>query len=165
MKKLKDTGVITDYTSPYNSPVFIIPKKSDKFGNKKWRIVVDFRALNEKTIGDAYPLPNIAEILDQLGGAKYFSVFDLASGFHQIPLDPEDKVKTAFTTPEGHYEFLRMPMGLKGAFATFQRLMGRVLTGLQGAELFVHLDDIIIYANTLEEHGRKVPRRFQRLTE
>ena len=82
-------------------------------------MVVDFRDLNQRTIGDAYPLSNITDILDQLGGAMYFSVFDLA-GFHQIKMVPEDQWKTAFSTPGGHYEYKRMPMGLKNAPATFQ---------------------------------------------
>jgi len=72
--------------------VWIVPKKPDSKGNKRWRMVLDFRDLNDKTIGDAYPLPNITEILDQLGSAKYFSVFDLASGFHQIKMHPDDRV-------------------------------------------------------------------------
>lgn len=97
-------------------------------------MIIDFRALNEKTLGDAYPLPNITEILDQLGSAKYFSVFDLASGFHQIPMHESDTHKTAFSTPFGHYQFNRMPFGLKNAPATFQRLMDQVLSGLQGAD-------------------------------
>jgi len=79
----------------------------------------------KKTIGDAYPLPNITDILDQLGNAKYFSVLDLVSGFHQIPKDPKDASKTAFSTPYGHYQFKRMPFGLKNAPATFQRLMDK----------------------------------------
>ena len=108
-----------------------------------WRMVIDFRDLNKKTIPDAYPLPNINEILDQLGGAKYFSVFDLASGFHQIPMKPEDAPKTAFSTPHGHYEFVRMPFGLCNAPTTFQRLMDHTLAGLQGTEMFVYLDDIV----------------------
>lgn len=66
-------------------------------------MVIDFRALNEITLEDVYPLPNITEILDQLGSAKYFSVFDLASGFHQIPMHKSDAQKTAFSTPYGHY--------------------------------------------------------------
>ena len=68
-------------------------------------MVLDFRALNEKTVGDAYPLSNIIDILDQIGGAQYFSVCNLASGFYQIKMDPADSHKTAFTTLFGHYEF------------------------------------------------------------
>ena len=119
--------------------------------------------MNEKTVGDAYPLPNITEILDQLGGSKYFSIMDLASGFHQIPMDPESKEKTAFSTPYGHLEFNRMPFGLKNAPATFQRVMDQVLTGLQGIELFVYMDDIVIYATSLEEHSRKLKSLLGRL--
>jgi len=88
--------------------------------------------LNEKTIGDAYPLPNITDILDQLGSAKYFSILDLASGFHQILMSSKDARKTAFSTPYGHYQFKRMPFGLKNAPTTFQRLMDNVLSRLQG---------------------------------
>jgi hypothetical protein len=99
IKELIDNKVITSSTSPYNSPLWIVPKKPDSKGNKRWRMVIDYRSLNEKTIGDAYPFPNITDILDQLGSAKYFSTFDLASGFHQIPRDTTDAQKTAFSTP------------------------------------------------------------------
>ncbi|XP_036140388.1 uncharacterized protein LOC118644842 [Monomorium pharaonis] len=150
-------------TSPYNSPLWIVPKKPDSQGNKRWRLVIDYRNLNEKTIGDAYPLPNITDILDQLGSAKYFSVLDLASGFHQIPMASKDAPKTAFSTPYGHYQFKRMPFGLKNAPATFQRLMDNVLSGLQGNELFVYMDDIVIYAKSLREHEIKFTRLMQRL--
>jgi len=152
--------IIKTSTSPYNSPLWIVPKKADSKGNKRG-LVIDFRALNEKTLRDAYPLPNISDILDQIGSAKYFSVFDLASGFHQIPMSEADAPKTAFSTPFGHYEFKRMPFGLKNAPATFQRLMDRVLSGLQGIELFVYLDDIVICASSLAEHNRK----FHKLAE
>ena len=102
-------------------------------------MVLDFRKLNEKTIGESYPLPNINDILDLLGSARYFSVFDLATGFHHIKMDPKDSHKTAFSTPHGHYEFDKMPFGLKTAPATFQRLMDITLTRLIGTELFVNL--------------------------
>jgi len=125
--------------------------------------VIDFRALNEKTIDDTYPLPNITEVLDQLGSAKYFSVFDLASGFHQIPMHEPDAPKTAFSTPYGHYQFKRMPFGLKNAPATFQRLMDQALAGLQGTEVFVYLDDIVLYASSLKEHEIKFNKLAERL--
>ena len=82
MKELLESDIVRPSKSPYNSPLWIVPKKPDAQGNKRWRMVIDYRALNEKSIPDAYPLPSILEILDQLGSAKYFSVFDLANGFH-----------------------------------------------------------------------------------
>ena len=111
-------------------------------------MVLDFRKLNEKTIGDSYPLPNIIDILDQLGSAQYFSVFDLASGFHQIKMSQDDSHKTAFSTLYRYYEFDRMPFGLKNVPATFQRLMDLVLTGLQRNKLFFYLDDIVLHVNS-----------------
>ncbi|XP_033363072.1 uncharacterized protein LOC117241209 [Bombus vosnesenskii] len=138
-------------------------RKPDSQGNKRWRLVIDYRKLNDKTIGDAFPLPNITEILDQLGSAKYFSTFDLASGFHQIRMSQEDAHKTAFSTPYGHFQFKRMPFGLKDAPATFQRLMNSILSGLQGIELFVYLDDIVIYSTSLQEHEIKFNKLMERL--
>nr|XP_034195197.1 uncharacterized protein LOC117611373 [Osmia lignaria] len=162
---LLEKGIIKHSSSPFNSPLWIVPKKQDSKGNKLWRLVIDFRKLNEKTISDAYPLPNITDILDQVGSAKYFSVFDLKSSFHQTPMHPEDKHKTAFSTPFGHFEFNRMPFGLKNAAATFQRLMNNVLDGLQGLELFVFIDDIVVYASSLQEHETKVNRMMAKLRE
>lgn len=156
-------GIITNSRSPWNSPLLVVPKKPGKDGEKRWRVVVDFRKLNEKTIGDAYPLPRIEEILDQLGNSRYFSTLDLASGYHQVPVDPKDREKTAFSTTFGHYEFTRMPFGLKGAPATFQRLMNYVLTGLQGIKCFVYLDDIVIYGKNLSDHNQKLEEVFERL--
>lgn len=161
--KMLTDNIIKESNSPYNSPLLIVPKKPDIHGNKKWRVVVDFRKLNEKTIGDAYPLPNITEILDQLGNSKYFSSLDLASGYHQVTMSQKDQQKTAFSTPFGHYEFNRMPFGLKGAPATFQRMMNSVLTGLQGFKCFVYLDDVIIYGKTLDDHNSKLKSIFERL--
>jgi len=93
--------------------------------------MVDFRKLNELIIGDLFPLPNIIDSLDQLGNAKYFSTLDLASGYHRIPMSEEYKNKTAFSTSHGHYEFNRMPFGLRNAPAMFQRLMNAILARTQ----------------------------------
>ena len=163
IQELINNDIIEESESPYNSPLWIVPKKPDSQGNKRWRLVIDFRALNENTIASAYPLPNIAEILDQLGCSKYFSTLDLASGFHQVPIDPADAPKTAFSTPFNHLQYKRMPMELKGAPSTFQSLMDKVLSGLQGIELFVYMDDIVVYAESLEEHTRKLRKLFGRL--
>ncbi|XP_046141954.1 uncharacterized protein LOC123987841 [Osmia bicornis bicornis] len=165
VNELLEKDIIEHSSSPYNSPIWIVPKKEDTQGNKSWRLVIDFRKLNEKTISDAYPLPNIVDILDQLGSAKYFSIFDLKSSFHQIPMHPDDKHKTAFSTPFGHFQFKRMPFGLKNAAGSFQRLMNNVLDGLQGVEAFVYIDDIVIYASSIEEHETKFNRLMARLRE
>ena len=161
--ELIKTNFIEESDSPYNSPIWIVPKKPDAQGNKRWRMVIDFRQLNKKTISDAYPLPNITHILDQLGGAQYFSTLDLAMGFHQVPMHPNSKSKTAFSTPYGHFQFKRMPFGLKNAPATFQRLMNKVLSGLQGHEILVYMDDIVIYARSLQEHTKKLTILLERL--
>lgn len=128
-------------------------------------MVIDYRLLNEEMIGDAFPLPNITHILDQLVNAKYFPVLDLASGFYQIPMSETDAHKTAFSTPYGHYQFERMPFDLRNAPATFQRLMDTVLSGLQGNELFVYMEDIVLYANSLQEQSVKFKRLMKRLKE
>lgn len=154
--------IIRPSISPYNSPLWVVPKKSDASGQRKWRVVTDYRKLNNFTVGDSFPLPNIDDILDQLGHCKYFTTLDLASGFNQIPVKTEDIEKTAFSTSDGHYEYLRMPFGLKNAPATFSRLMNLVLSGLQGSQCFTYLDDVIIYASSLEEHNNKLKNVFNR---
>lgn len=163
-KLLKD-GIIQPSNSPWNSPVWVVPKKMDASGKKKWRLVIDYRKLNEITIGDVYPLPQINDILDQLGHSKYFTTLDLASGFHQIKMSPKDQAKTAFSVPLGHYEYTRMPFGLKNAPATFQRLMNNVLVGLQGLKCFVYLDDIVVYGSSLQDHNMKLKEVFDRLSQ
>lgn len=163
--KLLNDNIIKPSSSPWNSPVWVVPKKLDASGKKKWRLVIDYRKLNEISVGDVYPLPQINDILDQLGHSKYFTTLDLASGFHQIKMDPKDQMKTAFSVPLGHYEFTRMPFGLKNAPATFQRLMNNVLSGLQGIKCFVYLDDIVVYGNSLQDHNLKLREVFKKLSE
>lgn len=163
--KMLEEGIIEMSKSPWNSPLLVVPKKPGPDGQKRWRVVVDYRKLNKITTGDAFPLPRIEDILDQLGHSRYFSTLDLASGYHQIEIAQKDREKTAFSTPYGHYHFKRMPFGLKGAPATFQRLMNYVLTGLQGIKCFVYLDDVVIYGRNLLDHQTKLREVFQKLRE
>ncbi len=156
MNDLEKQGIIVKSNSPWNAPIWIVPKKSDASAKKKWRIVVDYRKLNEKTIDDRYPLPNISDILDQLGNSSLFTTLDLASGFHQIPVKESDQCKTAFSTHLGHYEYKKMPFGLKNAPATFQRIMNECLREYISKECFVYLDDIVIYSSTFSKHLSRI---------
>ena len=101
--------------------------------------------------------------LDALGGARYFSTLDLCSGYHQLPVAREDKEKTAFSTPDGHYQFTVMPFGVCNGPSSFQRLMGIVLKGLQWHGCLVYLDDIIVYGRTFQEHLERLTAVFERL--
>lgn len=163
LAKMLADGLIQRSKSAWNAPLLIVPKKDSTEAKKKWRIVVDFRKLNDVTIADSFPLPNITDILDQLGKSKYFTTLDLSSGYHQINMSPNCREKTAFSSGYEHYEWKRMPMGLKSASHTFQRLMNSVLSGMQGLSCFVYLDDIVIYAKDIDEHTRKLFRVFNRL--
>jgi hypothetical protein len=155
-KQMLRDGIIAPKMSPWNSPILVVPKKADASGVRKCRIVVEFRKLNDVTIGDSFPLPVISEVLDELGNSKYFSTIDCASGFHQILVQAEDQPKTAFSTSQGHYEYKRMSFILKGAPATFARLMSNVLTGMQGIKCLVYVDDIVIFGETLQVYNKKL---------
>lgn len=146
-----DKGVIVPSHSEWASPVVVVPKKSPD-GTPKYRFCVDYRAVNAITTPDVYPLPNITETLDSLGGCQMFTTLDLRSGYHQIQMDEDSRAKTAFNVPGGHYEYQRMPFGLSTAPATFQRLMDSVLMGLKGEKCLVYLDDIILYTRDLPSH-------------
>lgn len=158
--KMLEQGIIRHSNSPWSSPVWVVPKKMDASGQKKWRLVIDYRKLNEKTVEDRYPIPNINDILDKLGKCLYFTTLDLASGFHQIEVQKEDIAKTAFSVEHGHYEFLRMPFGLRNAPSTFQRVMDNILREYIGKICLVYMDDIIVYSTSLQEHLENLTKIF-----
>ena len=163
MEEMEKQGIIRKSNSRYSSPIIVIPKKLDNTGIQKYRIVVDYRKLNQVTVDDKYPIPNIDSILDKLGKSQYFSTLDLAKGYHQILVATEDIEKTAFVTPAGLYEYIRMPFGLKNAPATFQRLMNNILRDYINKICVVYLDDILIFSTTLEEHMHSLEKIFKKL--
>lgn len=127
------------------------------------RLCVDYRALNAISEKDKYPLPRIDELLDRLKGAAYFSSIDLASGYWQVRVAPEDVHKTAFQTRYGAFEFLVMPFGLTNAPATFQRLMNETFSDGMDEYVVVYLDDLLVFSRTLEDHIVHVDRVLHRL--
>ena len=151
-------GVIQPSFSPWSSPVVMVKKKDGS-----WRFCIDYRKLNGATHRDAYPLPRVDATLDSLAGSTLFTTLDLASGYWQVEVEPQDKEKTAFSTPTGHYEFNVMPFGLTNAPATFQRLMECTLAGLSGEQCLIYLDDIIIFSSTFEQHLQRLASVFDRL--
>jgi RNase H-like domain found in reverse transcriptase/Reverse transcriptase (RNA-dependent DNA polymerase)/Integrase zinc binding domain/Chromo (CHRromatin Organisation MOdifier) domain/Retroviral aspartyl protease len=139
-------GWIEPSSSPYGAPVLFVPKKDGRL-----RMCVDYRALNKLTIKNRYALPRIDDILDKLQGAKVFTSLDLAQGYHQIRIPPEDAPKTAFRTPLGHFQYRVLSFGLTNAPATFQSTMSDMFRHLD-AFVAIYLDDILIFSKTEEEH-------------
>ena len=160
IKKMLEQKVIEPSVSPWNSPICLVAKKSGE-----WRFCVDLRALNSVTKLDTYPLPRIDETLDQLSNSKYFSTLDMASGYWQLNLSPQDRDKTSFAIPGvGTFRFRVMCFGLKNAPSSFSRLMEIVLRGLQFDKCLVYLDDIIVMGENFDsalENLKLVLLRFR----
>ena len=127
------------------------------------RFCVDYRAVNNKTRKDAYPLPLISESLDSLAGAKWFSTFDLRAGYHQLAVHPRDRHKTAFVTRRGLFQFRVLPFGLCNSPASFSRMMNLVMAGLNFAVCLIYLDDIIVFASDLDTHLQRLSQVLERL--
>ena len=146
IRNLWENKIIKKCNSPWNTPLVCIWKKE----KQDIRLCLDFRQLNLITERQAFPMPNINEILDRLEGAKYFSSIDLGNAYYQVELEESSKIKTAFSTKSGQYCFNRMPFGIAAAPGTFQELMGKVLNNTKGA--VVYLDDILIFTESEQQH-------------
>jgi hypothetical protein len=159
LKKMETNGIIRPSYSPWALPVVIVGKKR---GDK--RLCIDYRKLNAVTKIDAYPLPRIDDLLDSLSGAYWFTTLDLANGYWQVAMHPDDIEKTAFITTHGLYEFLVMLFGLNNASGTFQRLMNWVLKDFIRIFVAVYLDNVIIYTKgSFELHINQINQVFQAL--
>ncbi|CAA7012851.1 unnamed protein product [Microthlaspi erraticum] len=160
IEDLLSKGFIRPSVSPWGAPVLFVKKKDGSF-----RLCIDYRGLNRVTVKNRYPLPRIDELLDQLRGATWFSKIDLASGYHQIPIDEADVRKTAFRTRYGHFEFVVMPFGLTNAPAAFMRLMNDVFREYLDVFVIIFIDDILVYSRSQEEHATHLRLVLEKLRE
>lgn len=157
--KMLRAGVIEEGESAWGFPVVLVKKKDGEV-----RFCVDYRALNKVTKKNVYPLPRIDETLEALGGVVLFTTLDLKAGYWQIRVAEADRPKTAFTTKQGLYQFVRMPFGLTDASSTFQRMMNSVLRGLTWLTCLVYLDGSVVFTRGgIERHVVEVACVLERL--
>eukprot|EP00768_Dysnectes_brevis_P003397 gnl/Dysnectes_brevis/2435_a2898_1325.p1 GENE.gnl/Dysnectes_brevis/2435_a2898_1325~~gnl/Dysnectes_brevis/2435_a2898_1325.p1 ORF type:complete len:1476 (+),score=163.58 gnl/Dysnectes_brevis/2435_a2898_1325:352-4428(+) len=158
VEQLLKLGLIRPSVSNWSSPIVMVRKK-----NGSWRMCVDYRALNQRTVGLKFPLPRIPELIDLLAGKKYFATLDLVSGYHQCAIDAASQPLTAFVTPDGLYEWTRLPFGLKNAPSHFQKSIQDALSGLLYKACLVFIDDIVIFGETAEEFLSNLRAVFTKL--
>lgn len=158
IQQLLDAGIIRESSSPFASPILLVKKKDNSD-----RMCVDFRELNSNTRAEHYPLPRIEEQIDQLTGANFFSSLDMASGFHQIPIHPDSIEMTAFVTPEGQYEYLAMPFGLRNAPSIYQRCITKALHKLDNRPL-IYMDDVLCYSSDILHGLQRLDETLHALT-
>ena len=156
---LLEQGIIQHSTSPWSSSIVPVKKPDGKV-----RFCVDYRKLNKITVDDPYYIPLVEELLHKIGNSTVLSKLDLAKGFYQVSLTDAAQEKSAFTTPFGKYQFVRMPFGMKNAPSSFQRLMDTVLSGLEECST-AYIDDILIFSKNGKDHIKDVSAVLQRLQE
>jgi hypothetical protein len=157
VENLLERGLIEESDSPWASPIVLVKKKD---GSQ--RMCVDYRKLNSFTIKDAFPIPRIDDTLDSLAGAAWFSTLDMSSGYWQVEMTEEAAEKSSFVVRDGLYKWKVMPFGLCNAPATFERLMEKVLSGLHWEVALIYLDDVIVFAKTIEEELHRLKIVFDR---
>lgn len=146
LDELVQQGILEEADGTWSSPVMLTKKK-----NSRWRLVVDLRRVNAITNLPAYPIPRIDDALEALAGSSYFCVLDMNSAYHQISIDPADRVKTTITTPFGNWQYRRMCFGLSSAPFTCAKLLNIVLGDLSPHKCVTYFDDIIVHGKTVDE--------------
>ena len=142
--------------SEWNSPLICVAKKGNTPENPQYRACVDLRYLNSCTVKDSYTVPNIDNIYSQLGGAKYFSSFDITSGYHNIPLDESSRPLTAFMFNNQQYMFKTLPQGAKNSGSKFCRVIDKIFGKIPFTQIFAYIDDILICSADFESHVQKL---------
>lgn len=160
VKSLLENDLIELSTSPYNSPLIVVPMKSSD-GKPKYRMCIDYRKLNKKLIPDKFPLPRIEEILEGLGRARFFSTMDLHAGFHQIPIEKQSRQVTAFSTDTGFYQWKVLPFGINVAPSSFSRMMTIAFSGLTPQQSFIYMDDLIFVGFSENQHLNNLKKVFE----
>ena len=153
--KMLKLGIISPQSSPWCSPVVLVKKKpvpGDKSGKVKYRLVIDFRRINDCTRKERYPIPQIVETVENVAGHGCYTVLDSKSAYHQIPLENESKPITAFHTTSGSYVFNRLPFGLSNSSYSYQQMINTLLKGKIGKFAAVYLDDVCIYTPDVTTH-------------
>jgi len=156
IKDMIEMRVIRKSNSEYASPAVTVSKKDGSD-----RVCIDFRKLNKITLPDPEPMTQAEDLFQKMTTAKYFSILDLSKGFWQVPMNENDIKKTAFVTPDGHYEFLKMPFGLKNSSATLIKGLRKLFDGMEHVAFYV--DDIIVYTETIDEHLKVLNQVFNKL--
>ena len=146
--------IIEESQSNWSSLCILVPKHDGGF-----RFCTDFRKVNDKTKSDSFPIPRIADCIDQIGNAKFVSTFDMLKGYWQVPLTQRAREISAFVTPSGLYQYKVMPFGMKNAPATFQRMVNKLVRDIDGCEGYI--DDVVIYSDNWSDHICQIKRFFQ----
>lgn len=142
----------------------VVTKKPD--GVPQFRIVIDYRNVNQVIVGDQWPLPRIPDLINRLNGVKYFSTIDLKSGYHQIRFRENKGEIAAFSIPgKGQYIPNRLLFGLKTSPAQFQRLMDRIAQELPFGTCMVYIDDLLVLGKTKSEHYDNLALTLQKFRE
>ena len=160
LQELLNKGYITPSSGPYGAPVMVIPKPHSP---GKWRMVVDYRAINKICTQDRWNLPDVPTLLDSMEGARVYSTADLCSGFYNIPIYGPHQERTAMSTPFGSFEWRFMPMGLKNAPAIFQRNIQQIFADMPEVKIFV--DDLCVGTQTVEENLEIMVKVMERMAE
>ena len=150
--------IIEESQSNWSSPCILVPKRDGGF-----RFCTDFSKVNDKTKSDSFPIPRIADCIDQIGNAKFVSTFDMLKGYWQVPLTQRAREISAFATPSGLYQYKVMPFGMKTAPATFQRMVNKSVRDIDGCEGYI--DDVVIFSDNWSDHICQIERFFQIMRE